>query len=84
MLGLSLRPDRVGVQFINGVQLAIHPLVPHLEVPQLSLLHAVGTAGLGVAAVHALDVISQLGLTAYCLGHDRGLVLKLFHFEGFG
>ena len=57
MLGLSLGPDRVGVQFINGVQFAIHTLVSHLEVPQLSLLHAVGTAGLGVAAVQTLDVL---------------------------
>ena len=57
MLGLSLGPDRVGVQFINGMQFAIHTLVAYLEVPQLSLLHAVGTAGLGVAAVQTLDVL---------------------------
>ena len=56
MLGLRLRSDRIGVQFINGMQFAIHTLVSHLEVPQLSFLHAVGTAGLGVAAVQTLDI----------------------------
>ena len=56
MLGLSLGPDRIGVQFINGMQFAIHTLVSHLEVPQLSFLHAVGTAGLGVAAVQTLHI----------------------------
>ena len=84
MLRLSLRPQRINVQLINGVQFTIHPLVPDLEVPDLPLLHTMRSSSLGIAAVEVLHIFFDLASMAYRLGHDGGLVPELLHFEWLG